>query len=85
MKEPIAQGPVDVNVRPKTRGYTEARAKQSGMHYESKKHCPECGCPWYGNKDDCGIGHRTCCDCYQEWWTDIEYDHTVARRELPAA
>ena len=82
---PIAQGPVDVNVRPKTRGYTEATAVKNGMHYEDEKQCPECGCPWYGNHNMCGEGHRTCCDCYQEWWTDIEYGHAVARRELPAA
>lgn len=81
---PMAQGPVDRRVRPQTRGYTEAKANQNGMHYEDEKQCPECGCPWYGNLNMCGEGHRTCCDCYQEWWMDIEYDHAVARRELPA-
>lgn len=69
----------------KTRGYTEAKAKQNGMHYEDDKHCPECGCPWCGNINMVGTGYRTCCDCYQEWWTDIKYDHTADRRELPAA
>lgn len=72
-------------VKPETRGYTESRARKEGMYYSERYHCPECGCPWYGNKDNCGAGHRTCCDCYQEWWTDIEYAHAVPRRELPAA
>jgi hypothetical protein len=76
---------VERAVRPKTRGYTERRAIDAGMHYSEEQHCPECGCPWYGNKDYVSEGHRTCCDCYQEWWTDIEYKHTVPRRELPAA
>jgi len=76
---------VDVFVMPKTRNYTEALAKKGGMHYSTDRCCPECGCPWYGNKNDCGEGHRTCCDCYQEWWMDIDYEHQAPRRELPAA
>ena len=55
---PMAQGPVDRRVRPQTRGYTEAKAHQNGMHYEDEKQCPECGCPWYGNFNMCGEGHR---------------------------
>jgi len=72
-------------VRPQTRGYTEKQAEEAGMKYSQDKQCPECGCPWYGNENNCGTGHRTCCDCYQEWWTDINYTTNVPRRELPVA
>jgi uncharacterized Zn finger protein (UPF0148 family) len=68
-----------------TRGYTVKKAIEKGMSYSEKQHCPECGCPWFGNMNLCGEGHRTCCDCYQEWWTDIDYKSTVERRELQEA
>jgi len=35
--------------------------------------CPECGCSDYYNPDELGEGYRTCVECGQEWWTDIEY------------
>ncbi len=65
------------------RGYTEKQAKENGMHYSEDRHCPECGCPWYGNKNYCGEGHRTCCDCHQEYWLCIKYKDVADRRELP--
>jgi len=39
---------------PIQRGKTEAEADIKGMHYSKHNHCPECGCPWYGNKNYCG-------------------------------
>ncbi|RLI68832.1 MAG: hypothetical protein DRP02_11855 [Candidatus Gerdarchaeota archaeon] len=75
-------------VMPQLRGYTKTLAIENGMSRDTitedkTKYCPECGCPWYGNINQCGEGHRTCCDCYQEWWTDIEYDEMPPLRELP--
>jgi uncharacterized Zn finger protein (UPF0148 family) len=70
---------------PKTRGYTEKQAIADGMHYSTDKHCPECGCPWYGNKDLLGEGYRMCCDCHQDWWTNIKYNNVADRREIPQA
>jgi len=72
----------------KTRNYTEAQAIKGGMSREddldqNTTHCPECGCPWYGNKNMCGDGHRACCDCYQDWWVHIEYTNPSELRELP--
>jgi len=82
--------PVDALVMPKLRGYTKAQAIKNGMSRDTRRndqttHCPECGCPWYGNINQCGEGHRTCCDCYQEWWADIKYDAAASLRELPEA
>jgi len=74
--------PLPQFVIPKTRGYTEAQANDSGMEYSEDKQCPECGCPWFGNMNICGEGHRVCCDCHQDWWTDIDYDNPAKRREL---
>ena len=37
------------------------------------------------NGNDLGPLCGECCDCYQEWWTDVKYGHTADRRELPAA
>lgn len=70
------------------RNYTEATAIKNGMSREhdlnqTTTHCPECGCPWYGNENHCGEGHRTCCDCYQEWWLHIKYTDPAELRELP--
>ena len=61
---------------------TETAAINAGMNYDEDKHCPECGCTWYGNKNLCGDGYRTCYLCGQEWWTDVTYEHSVARKEL---
>lgn len=71
------------------RNYTETLAEKNGMSRDEDEgqpssHCPECGCPWYGNKNQIGLGYRVCCDCYQEWWTDIKYERHVPLRELPA-
>lgn len=71
----------------KTRGYTKEKAIKNDMHHsvmsESEtSECPECGCDWYGNKNQCGQGHRTCCNCYQEWWTDVIYPNAHNRIEL---
>ena len=57
-------------------------AIDSGMHHSEDKHCPECGCPWYGNKNLCGDGYRTCYLCGQEWWEDVTYKHSAIRKEL---
>ena len=70
------------------RNYTELLAIKNGMNREldldqNCTHCPECGSPWHGNKNQCGEGHRVCCDCYQDWWTDIKYDSAAKLRELP--
>ena len=64
------------------RGKTEADAVSAGMNYSHDYECPECGCPWYANKDFCGKGHRTCYDCTQEWWEDVTYSNPHPRREL---
>tara|TARA_R110000744_G_scaffold301066_2_gene410192 strand:- start:1211 stop:1429 length:219 start_codon:yes stop_codon:yes gene_type:complete len=64
------------------KGYTKILAIENGMHHSNEVHCPECGCDWYGNKNYCGDGHRTCVDCDQEYWTDIKYEETAERREL---
>lgn len=73
----------------KIRDYTETQAKANGMEREvnldqKTTHCPECGCPWFGNKNMCGEGHRVCCDCYQDWHTGISYDEPAKLREIPA-
>ncbi len=70
------------------RNYTESLALKNGMEREAylsqvTTHCPECGCPWYGNKNMCGEGSRVCVDCGQDWWVDTKYDHSVPLRELP--
>lgn len=72
----------------KIRGYTEAQAISDGMSREvdsdeQTTHCPECGCPWFGNKNMCGDGHRVCCDCYQDYWLGIKYTDPAKLRELP--
>lgn len=72
----------------KALGRTEQQAKDSGMSREvdldlKTTHCPECGCPWFSNKNFCGEGHRVCFDCYQDWWTDIDYESKAELRELP--
>ena len=64
-------------------GKTEEDAIEDGMHYSEDHECPECGCPWFANKDLCGEGHRTCYDCGQEWWEDVIYANATARRDLP--
>lgn len=70
------------------RNYTEKRAIKNGMFRDNipgakTSHCPECGCPWYGNKNQLGDGYRMCCDCYQDWWIGIEYHEPAPLRELP--
>jgi hypothetical protein len=70
------------------RNYTESQAIKSGMsrakdYGGTTTHCPECGCPWYGNINMCGEGHRVCCDCYQDWWVNVKYDNQAQLRELP--
>lgn len=65
------------------RGKTEHDAIKAEMHYCEENHCPECGCGWYGNKNYCGEGYRTCYDCGQEYWLDIKYTKPAERRELP--
>lgn len=60
----------------------EEVATARGMHHSEDKHCPECGCPWYGNKNLCGDGHRTCYLCGQEWWAAVTYEHSALRKEL---
>jgi uncharacterized Zn finger protein (UPF0148 family) len=71
----------------KARGYTKEKALKNGMQREGNlaqnaTHCPECGCPWFGNKNLIGEGHRVCCDCFQDWWVDIEYKHSVELRDI---
>jgi len=61
---------------------TLSQAIKAGMHYSESLQCPECGCPWYGNKNDVGEGHRTCFNCFQEWWIDINYRNPAKRKEL---
>ena len=70
------------------RNYTESKAVSNGMARDDNSeqvtsHCPECGCPWYGNKNMLGDGHRVCCDCYQDWWVGIDYKNPAELRELP--
>lgn len=64
--------------------YTEEDAIKRGMEKSHDKHCPECGNPWYGNKNMCGEGFRVCYVCHQDWWVDIDYKNSAERRELPA-
>lgn len=71
----------------KLKGYTEYLAIKNGMSREDDldqncTHCPECGCPWYANKNLLGEGSRVCCDCEQDWWTDINYENMPSVREL---
>ena len=73
----------------KIRNYSEEQAIENDMDREDDlgqptTHCPECGCPWFGNKDLCGPGHRVCCDCYQDWYVGISYKKMAPLRELPA-
>ena len=63
--------------------YTVKDAKEKGMGYSRDQGCPECGSPWFGNKNMCGDGHRVCYVCHQDWWTDIEYKNIAKRQELP--
>jgi hypothetical protein len=87
MKYSISNGVVQsgaAGVRRDRREKTEDDAIAAGMHYEYDCECPECGCPWSANKDLCGEGYRTCYDCTQEWWTDIDYKNPAERRELPS-
>ncbi len=70
------------------RGMTESKAIENGMDREDDldqncTHCPECGCPWYANKNLCGEGARVCVDCYQDWYVDIKYTDAANLRELP--
>jgi len=67
----------------KSRNKTEEQAIAAGMMSDTSGHCPECGCPWYGNKNLLGEGSRCCFDCYQDWWTDVKYDNQASLRELP--
>jgi formylmethanofuran dehydrogenase subunit E len=72
----------------KIRNYTESEAIDNDMQREDDlnqdcTHCPECGNPWFGNKDQLGDGHRVCCDCYQDWWVGIKYRKQAELRELP--
>lgn len=67
---------------------TEKVAIERGMERETDlsqncTHCPECGCPWFGNKNLCEEGHRTCFNCYQEWYTHIDYGQCAPLKELP--
>ena len=70
-------------------GKNEKQAIDAGMMRDKSSdsvkssHCPECGCPWYGNKNLLGDGARTCFDCKQDWWIDIKYDNHALLRELP--
>jgi hypothetical protein len=79
------RSPLERIVRRLPRGKTEADAIAAEMHYSDDQECPECGCPWYANKNLCGEGHRTCYDCTQEWWTNVSYTEPAQRRELPEA
>ena len=70
------------------RNKTEQEALASGMGREDdleqkSSHCPECGCPWYANKNLCGQGARVCYDCLQDWFTCTKYDNHKPLRELP--
>ena len=70
------------------RNKTEQEAEESGMGREgdleqNSSHCPECGCPWYANKNLCGEGARVCYDCLQDWFTGTNYDNHAPLRELP--
>lgn len=69
------------------RGKTKEQAINSGMERETDleqntTHCPECGCPWFGNKNMCGEGHRVCFDCYQDYYTNSSYSNPAKLREL---
>lgn len=46
-------------------------------------HCPECGCPWFGNKNLCGEGARVCWNCHQDWYVDTDYQDSSKLKELP--
>lgn len=70
------------------RNLTKQQAIEKGLSRETDdnlktSHCPECGCPWFGNKNMCGEGHRVCGDCYQDWWINIDYEKVHELRELP--
>jgi len=72
----------------KIKNYTEQKALENGMQREDDldqncTHCPECGSPYFGNKNLCGDGSRVCCDCDQDWWVDIKYKNPADLRELP--
>ena len=70
------------------KGRTEEEAINAGMDREELdsdnkcNHCPECGCPWYGNKNLCGDCARVCFNCHQDWWIDISYDKQSPLTEL---
>ena len=72
----------------KIRNLTKKQALEKGLVRDSDanvktSHCPECGCPWSGNINTCGEGHRVCGDCYQDWFTTINYEDAHEIRELP--
>ena len=44
--------------------------------------CPGCGCDEYTNENSVGEGYRVCADCFQEWWTDIDYDNVTGESDV---
>lgn len=44
--------------------------------------CPECGCYKTNDlhTDALGDGYRVCNQCKQEWYTDVDYEHHIAKR-----
>ena len=43
------------------------------MTLEITTKCPECGCDRHIRTDELGEGYRVCFNCYQEWWTNVDY------------